>query len=286
MLSRLINTNQVINDNAWCILELIETAVVELNKMHLFLINLYLLAAGIAAGLSSSMAGLASIVSYPALLSLGVPPVSANVTNTAALVFTGIGSTASSTKELGQHKKVTIKATVLALIGGIIGSLILVVAPASSFKRIVPFLILFAALLMVFSGRGQMGKRSQLDQQSLLSRGGANVAMLLVGLYTGYFGASAGVIMLAIMATNDLDFPVNNAIKNFASLIANFVAFIVYIFTANIYWSMVLPLGIGLFIGGYVGPMLVRHIPALIMRRVIIGLAFVLAGYLFVQEYF
>ncbi len=92
--------------------------------------------------------------------------------------------------------------------------------------------------------------------------------------------------MLAIMATNDLDFPVNNAIKNFASLIANFVAFIVYIFTANIYWSMVLPLGIGLFIGGYVGPMLVRHIPALIMRRVIIGLAFVLAGYLFVQEYF
>ncbi|WP_056969424.1 sulfite exporter TauE/SafE family protein [Lacticaseibacillus thailandensis] len=254
--------------------------------MHLFLINLYLLAAGIAAGLSSSMAGLASIVSYPALLSLGVPPVSANVTNTAALVFTGIGSTASSTKELGQHKKVTIKATVLALIGGIIGSLILVVAPASSFKRIVPFLILFAALLMVFSGRGQMGKRSQLDQQSLLSRGGANVAMLLVGLYTGYFGASAGVIMLAIMATNDLDFPVNNAIKNFASLIANFVAFIVYIFTANIYWSMVLPLGIGLFIGGYVGPMLVRHIPALIMRRVIIGLAFVLAGYLFVQEYF
>lgn len=255
--------------------------------MHIFLINLYLLVAGVLAGLTSSMAGLASIVSYPVLLSLGVPPVNANVTNTAALVFTGVGSTVSSSRELLTHRSVTVKTTIIALVGGVVGSFILVLAPASSFERVVPFLILFAGCLMLFSERSSTKTVTVRQGRSLIARIVSAGAMFLVGLYTGYFGASAGVIMLAIlMATNNLTFAVNNAIKNFASFLANFVAFVVYAFTTKIYWAMVVPLGIGLFIGGYVGPVLVRYIPAAIMRRVIIVMAFALGLYLFVQEYF
>lgn len=256
--------------------------------MHAILIFIYLLFAGTAAGLISSMAGLASLISYPALLSLGLPPVSANVTNTAALVFTGIGSGISSTKELKSHKSDTIRVTILSLLGAIVASLLLTLAPAKTFQKVVPFFILMAGILMLFSIRQKPTTDLSMNQRpkSLLKRLFIDLAILLVGVYGGYFGAAAGVILLSILSIAlTAPLPVSNAIKNFTSLISNLIAILIYAFTTKVYWLMVIPMSIGMFIGGYIGPIIVRHVPTKPLRVCISVAALGLASYLFYGAY-
>ena len=107
-----------------------------------FSIFAFLLVAGIGAGLTATLAGLASLVSYPALLAIGVPPVIANVTNTAALVFTGVGSAVSSLPELRGRGKFLWRLILIVSLGSIFGSALLLIAPASTFEKIVPFFII------------------------------------------------------------------------------------------------------------------------------------------------
>ncbi|KRM87262.1 integral membrane protein [Lacticaseibacillus thailandensis DSM 22698 = JCM 13996] len=114
-----------------------------------------------------------------------------------------------------------------------------------------------------------------------------NTAIFLVGLYIGYFGASAGIILLAILSvTLDQTFTVSNAIKNFTTFVANIFSIVIYALTTKVYWSMVLPLGVGLFIGGYAGPIVVRHVSVKLLQRVIAFGAFGLAAYFFYDAYF
>ncbi|WP_262316184.1 sulfite exporter TauE/SafE family protein [Lacticaseibacillus parakribbianus] len=242
-----------------------------------------LLVAGLFAGLLSSMAGLASLVSYPVLLALGVPPVSANVTNTAALVFNGIGSAVSSRHELHRYPQLALQVTAWALAGGLVGSLVLAFAPASSFEKVVPFLILLAGFLMLGSMRVPTHTSAFTGRSGLVIR---DVAVFLVGVYIGYFGASAGVIMLAILSlTLPVTFAETTAIKNFAALCTNLISLVIYAFTTKIYWLMVIPLGIGMFGGGLLGPIVVRHVPAAWLRIGVAIAAFGLAAYLFYTAY-
>lgn len=249
--------------------------------MQIFLTGLYLIATGIVAGLLSTMAGMASLVSYPVLLSLGLPPVSANVTNTSAQIFTGIGSTLSSTKELRSAKHATLFDAIWALIGSVCGCVLLLVAPASSFEKVVPVLIAFAGGLMLYSLLAKPSKQKRVAHPKLKA-----VALFLVGIYIGYFGASAGVITLAILTiTEDLPFATTNAIKNFISFTGNGLAMVIYAFTADVRWAMVLTMGVGFLIGGWLGPKIVRHLPVRPMRFVIALAAFGLAAYLAITTY-
>ncbi|WP_186758248.1 sulfite exporter TauE/SafE family protein [Loigolactobacillus coryniformis] len=245
-----------------------------------------LLVSGAAAGLVSSIAGLASLVSYPVLLMLGVPPISANTTNTAALIFTGLGSSVSSVKELNSSHRTLWQVAVYVLVGSVIGSVLLVVAPAKTFTRVVPFLVFGAGILMLWS---QFHQSKILDTPKPAGRGVTffkNLAILLVGVYIGYFGASAGMILLSILiVTLNKSFAVTNAIKNFTCLLANGLSLLIYAFTTKIYWWMVVPMGIGMFIGGYIGPVVIRHVPVRPLRVIIAFSAFGLAGFLFYTAY-
>ncbi|WP_281164525.1 sulfite exporter TauE/SafE family protein [Liquorilactobacillus sicerae] len=256
--------------------------------MSFLFIFVFLIIAGFVAGLLSSIAGLASLASYPALLLIGLPPVLANVTNTTALVFTGIGSLISSLKELHGHWKKVMVLTLLSTGGSILGSLLLLLAPAASFEKVVPFFILFAGILLLSSSR--KNNHFQFNFQripdfwlNLLSFGG----IFLVGGYTGYFGAAGGVITLAILLViiNE-DFATVNAVKNLLGFACNLIAAIIFIFKTKIDWTMVIPLGIGLLIGGYVGPVIVRHANIHLLRILIALAAFGLAAYLFITAYF
>ncbi|MFD1318368.1 sulfite exporter TauE/SafE family protein [Loigolactobacillus zhaoyuanensis] len=241
---------------------------------------------GIVAGLLSSIAGLASLVSYPVLLLLGVPPISANTTNTAALIFTGVGSSISSVKELQHNQRDMWQVTAYALIGGILGSILLVFAPETTFARVVPFLVFSAGVLMLWSQFRKPPKQTA-DPNRRSVKLLKNMAVLLVGIYIGYFGASAGMILLSILiVTLNKSFAVTNAIKNFASFVTNVMSLVIYTFTTKVYWWMVLPMGIGMFIGGYLGPVVIRYIPARPLRIVIAFAAFGLAGSLFYSAYF
>lgn len=110
--------------------------------------------------------------------------------------------------------------------------------------------------------------------------------LLVMGAYEGYFGAAGGVVVLVILTymIND-QFTVINAIRNVICGLADLIALLIYSFYSQIYWIDAIPMAIGMFCGGLVGPILLRYIPAKVMRRIIAVLAFIQAGYFFWQVY-
>ncbi|MCP0887849.1 sulfite exporter TauE/SafE family protein [Ligilactobacillus sp. WILCCON 0076] len=260
----------------------------------MILIFVFLIVAGFLAGLMQSVAGLASLVSYPALLIVGVPPVIANVTNTTALIFSGIGSTVSSARELKGHGKKLAYFIFLSLIGSVGGSLLLLHLPSTSFEKVVPFFIFGAGILLLLSSRKKRVVANSMDsvgakkkyQLSRVVTVLSSISLIFVGGYTGYFGAAGGVLFLAILSLiTDYEFPVVNAIKNVIGFVANLTATFIFIAKSHIVWLYVVPMGIGLLVGGYTGPIIVRHINIHLLRILIAFAAFGLAIYLFVQAY-
>ncbi|MBT9671367.1 TSUP family transporter [Secundilactobacillus kimchicus] len=248
--------------------------------------------AGVAAGLLASTAGLASVVSYPALLAVGLPPVLANVTNTAALIFSGLGAITASIKELRGHWRRVSLFVVLSLLGSVGGSWLLLAAPAESFEKVVPFFILTAALMLLISGRQTSSTTDSLraarqhPNKRFLVLLASYLGVILVGAYTGYFGAAGGVLFLALLSVIlDDEFAVINAIKNVMAFAGNFVATIIFIFRSHIVWHFVIVMGVGLFIGGYLGPVIVRHVNIKLLRALIALAAMVLAVDLFIKAY-
>jgi uncharacterized membrane protein YfcA len=228
----------------------------------------FLLVAGVIGGLTGSIAGLASLATYPALLAVGLPPVTANVTNTVALVFTGIGSVLGSRPELkGQGPRLLALAPVAAA-GGIVGAVLLLSTPAEGFARIVPWLIGFASLTILIPRRPPAAVDGRPPGRGpRLAEGGA---IGLIAVYGGYFGAAAGVLLLALLLrTTRSTLAGANATKNVLLGVANSVAAAIFIFLAPVDWAAVVPLGIGCLIGSRLGPIVVRRTPVTLLRWVI-----------------
>lgn len=243
---------------------------------------IFLIVAGIIAGIFSSAAGLASLISYPALLMVGLPPVTANVVNTYGLIFTGIGSVAASRKELHGHWKFTFKVLPLLLAGCVVGALLLFAFPEKFFARVVPFFILGAAVAVLIPSSATNRSRQHSKAATVISW----IAIFFAGIYSGYFGAACGVIMLALLnIITGEPFKTYNAEKNFIMFCANLLSLAVYATKTAIKWGYVLPLGAGFIIGGYLGPGLVRHIPDKVIRIVVAVGATILAGVLAYQAY-
>ena len=244
---------------------------------------LLLVAAGVCAGLAGSVAGLASLVKYPALLATGLAPVTANVTNTVALVSASVGSTLGSRIELeGQGGQVRGLA-MTAVAGGATGAAILLVLPASSFEAVAPWLIAAASLAIL--ARGRTGKAGAAAGPPLPAAAMVP-GVFLVGIYGGYFGAAAGVVLLALLLAGRTDtLARTNALKNAVLGIANATAALAFCLLAPVRWAAVVPLAVGLFAGGRLGPVVVRRSDAGVLRTVI-GLAgLALAAKLAVDAY-
>jgi hypothetical protein len=224
---------------------------------------LVLLAAGTAAGLMSTVMSLASLVSYPVLLALGLPPLVANVTNTVSLVLTAVGSAAGSRPELaGQQSRIRRFGAVTAL-GGAAGATALLLAPAQTFQLVVPFLIAAASVLLIIQPRiKRLSARPDGERSIAL-----NVALFGAAVYVGYFGAGGGVLLLAVLGVMVEETLARiNALKNVISGLANFVAAAGFAIFAPVRWSFVLPLAAGFLIGGWTGPKIVRRMPAAGLR--------------------
>ncbi len=252
--------------------------------MHAILLFIYLIFGGILGGLCASMASMASLATYPVLLSVGIPPVYANTTNDAAIIWNGVGSTIASTKELRGHWKKVLIYSFITIIGSIIGCLLLIHFPGKVFEKVVPFCIAFSGILVLVSGRARLK-----DSESLspFVRFLSWIALIITGIYAGYFGAASGVLMLAILSfiTND-NFLTVNAMKNIAGSVGNLVALIIYIFTERIYWNAAIPLAIGVLCGSYLGQKLIGKIPAKAVRITIAILALGQAAYYAYNAYF
>jgi uncharacterized membrane protein YfcA len=235
---------------------------------------LVLLAAGTLGGILSTVVSIASLVSYPVLLALGVPPLSANMTNTVSLVLTGAGSVAGSRPELtGQARRVLGLGTVTAL-GGAAGAAVLLATPARTFTMVVPALIGGASVLLLVQprirrlapapdGRGRLPRRA---------------ALFAVAMYVGYFGAAAGVMLLVVLsAMIDETLIKVNAVKNAVSGMANAMAAAAFALFGDVRWAMAVPLAAGFLAGGWIGPTIARRVPGGAFRAVVslcgIGLA-------------
>ena len=227
---------------------------------------LVLLAAGTAAGIVSTVMSLASLVSYPVLLALGLPPLVANVTNTVSLVLTGVGSAAGSRPELaGQGPRVRRFGTLTAL-GGAAGAAILLLAPAQTFQLVVPFLIAGASVLLAIQPRIKRLSPRPDGERSIA----ASVALFGAAAYVGYFGAGGGVLLLAVLGVMVEETLARvNAIKNVVSGLANLVAAAGFALFAPVRWAFVVPLAAGFLIGGWTGPKIVRRMPAPGLRLVV-----------------
>ncbi len=235
---------------------------------------LVLLAAGTLGGIFSTVVSIASLVSYPVLLVLGVPPLSANMTNTVSLVLTGVGSVAGSRPELtGQGRRVLRLGAITAL-GGAAGAAVLLATPASTFTVVVPVLIGVASLLLLVQPRIRKLAPAPDEGNRLVHR----IALFVVAMYVGYFGAAAGVMLLLVLTIMIEESLVKvNAIKNAVSGMANAMAAVCFALFGDVRWTFVAPLAAGFLVGGWIGPKIARRVPAGPFRVVVslcgIGLA-------------
>lgn len=232
---------------------------------------LFLALAGVGAGLSGSMAGLASLFSYPALLAVGLPAVSANVTNTLALIFSSLGSIAGSRRELVGQGQVVRRFALLTAAGGAAGAALLLVTPAGTFEAVVPVLVGGASIVLLLQPR----IRAAVARTGEHGRSPAVLAgMVAVAVYGGYFGAAAGVLLLALLL---VALPVSllqgNAIKNVLLGLANAVAALGFAAFGPVDWWAVLPVAAGALAGARLGPVIARRLPTTALR---VGIA--LAG--------
>lgn len=253
--------------------------------MSLPILAIFLIIAGIVSGVVSAVASMASLVSYPALLIAGCSPVVANITNTAALIFTGPGVLLASAKKMRGHWKEFGFYCLFLLTGAVAGGLLLIAFPGKIFEKIVPFLVLFSSVGLMLTN----GRKASENKPKKKTRGKvilAYIGLFLGGMYSGYFGAAAGVIhLICINYLSDDEFYVVNAMKDIVGALANLVALVVFIFGAHVNWLMAILMAVGLFIGGYLGQYSIRFLSLRIVSWITFAFSIVLAGWLFYTAY-
>jgi uncharacterized protein len=225
-------------------------------------------AAGGAAGMVNTIVGSGSLVTFPTLLAVGYPSVTANVSNTVGLVFGGISGVIGYRRELaGQAPRATMFGCCTAT-GALTGGILLLTLPSSVFDAIVPALILLACALMALKGRltpkqPQAGGRGHLVA--------AGVSAFLTGIYGGYFGAAQGIILLSLLSLlipDDLQRL--NALKNVLAAVANGVAAVLFIAVAHIAWEAAATIAVSSIIGAQLGATLGRRLPEVWLRRIVV----------------
>ena len=244
---------------------------------------LVLLAAGTAGGIFSTVVAIASLVTYPALLALGVPPLSANMTNTVSLVLTGAGAAAGSRPELAGQGRRVLRLGVITALGGAAGAAILLLTPASTFTVVVPVLIGVASLVLLVQPRlnvltpppkprggtggsfpPELTPPSAPDRRHRVALG---AALFAVAVYVGYFGAASGVLLLIVLSAMISEPLIRvNAIKNALNGMANAMAAACFALFGDVRWKLVVPLAAGFLIGGWIGPKIARRVPAGALR--------------------
>ncbi|RZS82753.1 hypothetical protein EV189_3148 [Motilibacter rhizosphaerae] len=232
-------------------------------------------AAGVAAGGINTLVGSGTLVTFPVLLAVGLPPVTANVSNTLGLVPGSVSGAVGYRRELsGQRSRLLLLGSLSAL-GGLVGAVLLLVLPPAAFKAVVPVLVALACVLVVLQPR--IAARAAARQRDEPRTGGPLlwVGVLGSGVYGGYFGAAQGVLLIGMMgALLDESLQRINAAKNVLAALVNGTAAVVFACVAHVDWVAALLLAVGSTLGGVVAGRYGRQLPAPWLRGlvVVIGL--------------
>lgn len=240
---------------------------------------LAVLLAGIGAGTINTIVGSGTLITFPVLLALGIPSVTANVSNTIGLVPGTLSGAIGYRRELqGQGSRLR-KLGLASLLGGLLGAVLLVELPGKAFDTIVPVLIVVALVLVVIQPRVARAMAARRGENGTGGTEGGRVlwgGVLLAGIYGGYFGAAQGVLLIALMGMllDDSMQRINGA-KNVLALIVNGVAAVFFLFTSAINWTAVLLIAVGSVLGGQLGARLGRRLPPTVLRSVIVAVGLV-----------
>ncbi len=230
--------------------------------------------AGVGAGTINTIVGSGTLITFPTLLALGVPPVTANVSNNLGLVPGSLTGAWGYRRELRGQSTRVLRLLVGSLVGGATGAVLLLVLPSGAFETIVPVLIGLGVLLVLVQPR--LSRRVAARREA---RGSAETAdagwvwplVALTGVYGGYFGAAQGVLLMGVLG---IGVPESlqrlNAVKNVLAAGVNSVAGVLFVFIADLDWLVVALIGVGSVAGGLIGATVGRRLPAVALRGVIV----------------
>jgi uncharacterized membrane protein YfcA len=238
--------------------------------LHIILI-LYL--AGLAGGMLSSMVGGAAVVTYPALIASGIPPLTATVCNLTASFPGTMLAALSDRKQLPPFDRAFVVMVLVATLAGGLGGALLLATPERVFALLVPVLLGFATVLFAFAQRASAWLRAHAAARGReLKLGVTNLKLLLpVSFYGGYFGAGVGVLMLGVMSmATGGDYRSANVAKNFVASLNTGAAAAIFIVKGSVIWPQTLALMAGTITGGVVGASLARVMPREIMRVAVV----------------
>lgn len=241
------------------------------------------------AGGMNAIAGGGTFFSFPAMLAAGVPPVMANASNTVALWPASLSSAWAYRREAMRHGRWAILLAMVSVIGGLTGGLLLLAISNETFMRLVPWLLLLATVLFAFSS--QVGRlirwakgHMKLPPASRPGSPGGAFFQLLVAIYGGFFGAGMGILTLAALSIQGFeDIQEINALKNLTSAMNYTVAAMTFVVAGAISWPHTLVALVTAAIGGYVGAGLARRLPALWLKRLVIGVGAALTVIYFIK---
>jgi uncharacterized protein len=230
------------------------------------------LLAGMAAGTINTVVGSGTLITFPTLLAFGVPPVTANVSNTIGLVPGVASGVIGYRRELRGQRARAIRLGSASLVGGAVGAFLLLVLPSSAFSAIVPALIVVGLLLVVLQPR--------ISAWVDVRHGGARgefgpwwvwPIVLGTGVYGGYFGAAQGVILMGVLGIGIADSLQRlNGLKNVLAGVVNGVAGLIFVLVADVDWTVVALIAVGSVIGGQLGATVGRRLSPAVLRIVIV----------------
>jgi uncharacterized membrane protein YfcA len=242
---------------------------------------LLVLAGGLVAGTANTVAGGGSLLTFPLLVALGLPPLDANVTNTLGIAPAGLGGVLGFRRELARQRGRLLALLPFSVAGAAAGAVLLLRTPAHAFSRVVPVLIVLACVALLLQHRIARTLVGRHRRRSWILGGG----MAVIAVYGGYFGAAVSVLVLALLAvTVDDTLPRINAVKVPLAGTMNLVSGIVFAFFAPVHWVYVLVLAPATLMGGRIGASMARRIPGRPLRLGVVALGLVAAVWLQVSQ--
>lgn len=250
---------------------------------------LFLFFAGFFGGVINSIAGGGSFITFPALLFVGLPPVSANATNTFASCAGYLSGSFAFRQELIAYKEQLPRIILISLIGGITGAWLLLQTPESVFREAIPWLLLFATLVFMFGGKlNNTLKHAGANHRHASSLGKLLLMLMLVGvcIYGGFFNAGLGIVILSYLAlAGYTDINAMNGLKLLVSSAVSLIAIALFIYDGTIAWYEGSTVLLGTLAGGYYAAHYSRQLPQHYVRSFVIGASAGITLYFFFDIY-
>lgn len=259
-----------------------------------------ILIAGVGAGTINAVVGSGTLITFPTLLALGVPPVTANMSNSLGLVPGSVAGAVGYRRELAGQRGRILRLLVWSTSGGVLGAILLLVLPPGAFEAVVPALILLGVTLVILQPRLSAMVTARAERRGSADPSGSAppepgaagigawwvpIAVFGTGVYGGYFGAAQGVILMGILGIGVSDALQRlNGVKNVLVAVVNGVAGLIFVVVAelgvfgieaDVDWLLVGVIAVGAVIGGFLGAAVGRKLPAMALRAIIVTVGLV-----------